>query len=271
MSDNIFRNSVIVTSFASDHWNKFANKTVSSMRKNFEGKIICYIDPPHTNIKMENIEIISTDIYKKKMKKIIEYESMYKEQLFKDIDMRNIPKGKKFLWQASRFANKIFSIIDALSHSKGSNYLIWIDSDVTIKSDLVDGLKTLNIDPNKYWSYLMRPGVFPENGFMLFNLKHSKHEEFMDHLESLYMDGNIFKLQEWHDCFAMNHVANNMEIKYGDIMNNINNLFYNGEMDPANNSEVGNFISHNKGISKLNSKDSKIKKYVKKIIKKIIS
>ena len=156
---------------------------------------------------------------------------------------------------AFKFAYKVFAMQKALSVNS-SEFLIWLDADIkTVKPISFKFLNKL-IDKQKYMSYLGRSHVrkenvrYSENGFTIFNKRHSLHNLFWQKIDEMYNGGELFHLEEWHDSFIFDQVRIYLEKQKNCININISDF---GIKDVGNESHVfvasilGDYMDHKKG------------------------
>ena len=110
----------------------------------------------------------------------------------------NKDKSKKsFLWDASRFANKVFALWH-FAKTCGTDIFIWCDGDVRTHTSIpLDFLQSLAPSENQLATYLGRK-TWPECGWMMFNTKHPKFNEFIEQWRWIYESDDIFNLSLIH-------------------------------------------------------------------------
>lgn len=100
-----------------------------------------------------------------------------------------------YRWQARRFCNKVFAVLEA--YEQGPVY--WFDADVEFTA--TPNKETLaTIAPHKNGVSILNRMCWPhsEGGFIgIYDLK------FLDVWVNLYTSNALFNLKEWHDCMAM--------------------------------------------------------------------
>jgi hypothetical protein len=162
-----------------------------------------------------------------------------------------------YLWDAVRFSNKVFCVINAIRSSKDYDYVIWVDADTfTFRPVPLEFLKTL-LPNNTMVTYLGREnfslndgGKYPECGFVGYNLRHNNIQEFAKEWENLFITDKLFELLEWHDSFLFWHLVKQFQKKYNIEVNDIG---YGKNVKGHHvfvNSELGLYIDHMKGKRK---------------------
>ena len=159
----------------------------------------------------------------------------------------NADKSKKsFLWDASRFANKVFALWH-FAKNCDSDIFIWCDADVRTHTKMpLDFLHEIAPNENKLATYLGRK-TWPECGWMMFNRKHPQFEQFMDQWRWIYESDDIFNHIESHDSFIFGELVQDFRAtgtKFRDL----------GGPDQGGhifiNSVLGGYMDHLKGFRK---------------------
>lgn len=181
-------------------------------------------------------------------------------------ELRPRDHHKEFKWDAVRFANKIYAVLDACE--RATDWCVWIDADTYVHSDWSHE-QFKDLLPNDKWlTYVGRgksSSSWPECGFYGMNLKDSTCKAFLDELERAYEDAEhgIFKLDEWHDSYVFGHILNRMKKNYPNVLDYTADMMLKtaktgGGGHPLINCELGRWIDHLKGDRK-HSKRSKPK------------
>jgi hypothetical protein len=154
-----------------------------------------------------------------------------------------------YRFDAVKFSHKVAALTDAmLGIDDGIG--IWIDADtVTHAPVTVDWLESLFPEPS-YIAWLDRQNSHPECGFMMFRAAHPYHQGFMESLRNLYTSGDLFKLAETHDSFAIMRTVQT-KVLHKKIPHPVS-LSGAGRMTshPAINGPLGAKIDHMKGPRK---------------------
>tara|TARA_B100001057_G_scaffold196044_1_gene196752 strand:+ start:1141 stop:1917 length:777 start_codon:yes stop_codon:yes gene_type:complete len=104
----------------------------------------------------------------------------------------------KFKWQATKFAHKTFPIFRM---AEGTGKLVWLDADAMIHTPM-DFNFLDSLQPEGYGiSYLGRPSVYDECGFMLYDLDNPSVKKFLKDFEEMYTTLKLKELRETHDSF----------------------------------------------------------------------
>ena len=131
----------------------------------------------------------------------------------------NLVYANDFRWNAIKFSFKVFAINFSLQFIQNKKILIWTDADLLCHTNF-DSLDLNNFFPanNELFSYLGRTSFPPKNpfsecGFIVFNLIHPDFHNFMQRMIQIYLSGEIFSIQQWHDSWIWDHVRNEFELK----------------------------------------------------------
>lgn len=101
-------------------------------------------------------------------------------------------------------------MINAIRNSKDYDYVVWLDADTfTFRPVPLDFLVDV-LPKNTMLTYLGRESVYPECGFVGYNLKHKETLNFINEWEQLYITGSVFKLLEWHDSAVFWELSKNL-------------------------------------------------------------
>ena len=162
------------------------------------------------------------------------------------VDFKTRNKNKRFLdfrYDAVKFAHKTAAVIDA---AKDADFLIWVDGDVTTHKRITDlDLASWLPGPDEYISWLWRDKMYPECGFYILRLNHSKHRQIMAEWQRLYESDDVYKLAEWHDSFVLAHVIKQFGVKWKSLSGD-----FAWHSHPFINGPLGGFMDHKKGPRK---------------------
>ncbi|WP_246662717.1 hypothetical protein [Rhizobium sp. P44RR-XXIV] len=120
---------------------------------------------------------------------------------------------RDFRWDAVRFSNKVFAVADAIRRYRTTvDQLIWLDADTVthreIPRSFIDGIAPRG---NQLAAYLNRR-IYPECGWVAYNLRHPALLSFVDRFEGAYSSGYFLNLKESHDSFVFWKVLQQMEL-----------------------------------------------------------
>ena len=260
----------IITSYKPGTWDSYSKRGIDSMVKHLpkEVDITVYCEEPKPNYESNRITWIDLNTaepelfkFKNKHKNdpVACGETTPIERGVRRLpEAGNVDRGKgSFLWDAVRFSNKVFCVVNAIRNSPDYDYVVWVDADTyTFRPMPIDFLESL-LPINTMVTYLGRQrfelndgGKYPECGFVGYNLRHPEIQNFVNEWEQLYVTDNVFKLLEWHDSFIFWHLSK----KFKEEKNiEVNDIGYAKGVKGHHvfvNSELGLYMDHMKGKRK---------------------
>ena len=158
---------------------------------------------------------------------------------------------QNFRFNAVRFSFKIFAIEIAKTLLGPASSFAWIDADVKcLKAFSAKDLEPFMPRADELMSFLGRDSFPPESpysecGFLGFNRAHPQVDAFLERMRALYVTGEIFSLQEWHDSWLWDEVRREFE-RGGAKFRNISGAAAATE-HPFINCGLGEFFDHLKG------------------------
>ncbi|HAI37050.1 MAG TPA: hypothetical protein DCM40_02370 [Maribacter sp.] len=176
-----------------------------------------------------------------------------------------LDKNKEsFLWDAVRFANKVFCVINAVRNSLDYNYVVWLDADTNIFRPMPFEFITKLLPQDTMVTYLGREnptlndgGKYPECGFVGYNLQHPETQNFINEWERLYKEDSVFKILEWHDSYVFWHLTKKFRQEKLIEVNDIGKWVGVKGHHVFVNSVLGQYIDHMKGDRKIKGSSSK--------------
>lgn len=153
---------------------------------------------------------------------------------------------KSFLWDASRFANKVFALWHWAEHCN-TDIFIWCDGDVRTHTAMpLDFLHSIAPGKKQLSTHLGRV-TWPECGWMMFNRNHPRFKDFMTKWRWIYESDDIFNHKETHDSFIYGELVE--EFKQQDVIfNDLGSPEASGHI--FINSVLGQYMDHLKGFRK---------------------
>ena len=260
----------IITSYKPGTWDQFAKRGIHSMVQNFppEVDIVLYCEehkPQDVDPKITCIDLNTAE------PELFNFKNKYKDDPVANGKIQTIANGVRrstllqgqdkdkdsFLWDAVRFSNKVFCVVNAVRNSKDYDYVIWLDADTfTFRPVPLDFLVDV-LPKNTMLTYLGRETVYPECGFVGYNIKHQETQNFINEWEQLYVTGDVFKLLEWHDSAVFWELSKKFIRDKNIHVNDIGYLKGVTGHHVFVNSVLGNYIDHFKGNRKLNRTSTK--------------
>lgn len=165
---------------------------------------------------------------------------------------------KEFKWDAVRFANKIYAVLDACE--KNGDWVVWMDADTVVHSDW-SHKEFSKLLPDSAWiTYVGRGSKvqsWPECGFYGLNLKDSVCRDFLKEFGSYYeqAESKMFVQEEWHDSYLFGLVLNQFKKRHPNVIDYTAEIALSGARTgggghPLINSKLGTWIDHLKGDRK---------------------
>ena len=260
----------VVTTFHPAGYSQYGKRFIDSFAKRVDPriKLLVYAE----NVEVDNPDPKRITIFKaeKELKLLQEFKNKWKNDPKAngtpppDIKARR-PRdwNKAFKWDAVRFANKVYAVLDACERSKG--WCVWMDADTYVHNNWTYE-EFIELLPNKaYITYVGRgkgSQTWPECGFYAMNLNHPVCHSFLEDFKLMYEDAEngIFKLEEWHDSYVFGEILK----KYSEFPSHdysaemyLNEAKTGGGGHPLINGPLGKWIDHMKGGRKDTGKSLK--------------
>ena len=266
----------VITSYKPGTWKEFAKRGIDSMAEQFpkEVDIVMYCEEPvpqDVNPRIKCIDLNTAE------PALFNFKNKHKNDPVANGKLQEIPGGvrrspelqtlggqdknkESFLWDAVRFANKVFCIVNAVRNSAEYDYVLWLDADTfTFRAVPLTFFSNILL-PNTMLTYLGRErdnkAIYPECGFVGYNLKHPEIQNFINDWEQLYVTDDVFKILEWHDSAVFWELSK----KYQKEKNiTINDIGYAAGVKGHHvfvNSILGSYIDHFKGNRKETGRSS---------------
>ena len=260
----------LITSYKPGTWQQFAKRGIHSMVQNLPKGVDIFlyceepkpldVDPKITCIDLNTAE---TELFNFKNKYKDDPIANGKLQTIdggvrRSAELKGLDKDKEsFLWDAVRFSNKVFCIINAIRNSNDYDYVVWLDADTYTFNPVPISLFENLLKDHTMLTYLGRGDIYPECGFVGYNLKHKEIQNFVNDWEKLYVDGSIFDLLEWHDSAVFWHLSKIYVEGKGITVNDIGYAKGVKGHHVFVNSELGSYVDHFKGNRKSRQTSSK--------------
>lgn len=254
---------IVVTTFHQAGLEKYGQRFLDSFAANVDKqiKMVVYaedcvpVNPDQTQITIldANKELPDLQAFKTKWKNVPKANGIcpWPERRPRD-------HHKKFKWDAVRFANKVYAVLDACKKNK--DWVVWMDADTYVHSPWsYDEFKELL--PNTSWVTYVGRGkgsqTWPECGFYGLNLNDYDCQTFLAELESYYnfAEEKMFALEEWHDSYIFGIVLEKWKKFAPNVLDytaelQLTGVKTGGGNHPLINSKLGKWIDHLKGDRK---------------------
>ena len=254
----------VITSYKPGTWETYAKRGITSMVKHLPGDvdIFVYCEEPTPDLTDKRITYVDLNTSEPAL---FEFKNKYKNDPVANGELIEIPNGVRrspnlegldknkisFLWDAVKFSNKVFCIVNAVRNSSNYDYVIWLDADTYTHTPMpINFLQDL-LPQDTMLTYLGRErgnqAIYPECGFVGYNLNHPEVQNFINEWEQLYKTGDIFNLLEWHDSAVFWHLSKKYKTEKHITVNDIG---YDAGVSGHHvfvNSKLGMYIDHLKG------------------------
>jgi hypothetical protein len=154
-----------------------------------------------------------------------------------------------------RFSHKVFALEKCADAIKDDiDYLIWLDADVITKSTIdYEWLKGVLPEENDTVSYLGRPGLYSECGWVVYNLKNGGYDLLSD-MRGMYVTDSFKALEGgWTDCHVFDACMSNGK--------NLSDHYIHGRtpIDVWPFTKLGERLEHRKGNRKIKKSQQQVK------------
>jgi len=263
----------VVTSYKPGTWSKYADRCVQSVLDHWpEIAVNVYHEGPCEGTNKFHPRLTWIDLHQVQPA-LIDFKDKHKNDPVANGELEEITGGVRrlpefngsdkdkgtYLFDAVRFANKVFCVVHAVRTSieKAYDYVIWLDADTySFRPMPRDFLESL-LPTDSMLTYLGREnptkndgGKYPECGFVGYNLRHPQIQNFVNDWENLYTTDGVFKLLEWHDSYVFWYLSKIYRQQHNIKVNDIG--YWKGVKGHHVfiNSELGLYMDHFKGKRK---------------------
>lgn len=223
-----------VTTFSKTGYEKYAKKTLESMRENLPVETIVYSEFPLEGAR-NFFEIDGVVPF---------YNNIQNVPICRGIT----DKGYNYNYDVWKFSRKMFAQWDVLKDYKGK--VLWIDADCYVRKPVPESFLESLFD-KKGLSYLGREGLYTETGFVGFDTENEKFGEFLSNYMGFIKHAWFLNHKRWHDCEAFDFAREESGISG----NNLSPFFKipkdrsmsMDDLDVFDRSNIGEYIFHAKG------------------------
>ena len=270
----------VITSYKPGCWEQYAKKGIEAMAEHLPKEIdlVVYAEEQKPNCHYERIQQIDLNNAEPEL---VKFKTRHKDDPVANGKLGNVEGGvrrlpelqklggldknkESFLWDAVRFANKVFCVINGVRNSADYDYVVWLDADTNIFRPMPLNFLTGLLPQDTMVTYLGREnpslndgGKYPECGFVGYNLKHPEIQNFISEWEKLYTDDTVFKILEWHDSYVFWHLSKKFRSEKQIQVNDIGKWVGVKGHHVFVNSVLGQYIDHMKGDRKFKGSSSK--------------
>jgi hypothetical protein len=195
---------IAVTSFSETGYHKYGKRFLEQAVVNWPTKLIVYyeVKPDFVHERVE-------------YRNLFDLENLRTFLLYlqdKPITKGDMPDGYNYNFDAWKFCRKSFVQFDVLKDAEEK--VFWLDADIELKKSISeDFLESLFVElkgddeRSRALACFWREGFHSETGFIGFDPKGEKFQEFLQAYIDVYRRGTLFTLKRWHDCAAFDHAV----------------------------------------------------------------
>jgi len=240
----------VITTFHQPGLTQYAQTMIDTFEKYWPDTVdlYCYAEDCKPIATKSNVHIL--DLHQQSPD-LVQFKKKYQDVPWANgMEMKEtgLPfKDNNFKWDAVRFSNKVFTVIDAIKNID-ADWIIWLDADSKTHSSV--SLEFLQrVCPSSYFvSYLgRRPKYHSECGWVAYNNRHKDTQQFATEWRNLYMSGELFNLKEYHDSYVFDVLRKQYQEKGTQFYNLSPDLPGKGPGHPFIASELGTVMDHMKG------------------------
>lgn len=242
----------VITTFPQSKWDEYAKRMVETYIANWPQSIklkIYYENQiPEDSPQSDQIEWI--DLFDA-CPDLVAFKEKHKNNPYANGHKLGTDTNKKgsFLWEAVKFAHKSFCVSHQALNSS-TDYVIWLDADVVTHSPVPFEFIESLIKPTDYTCYLGRERIYPECGFVIYNINHSINQSFMQDWQELYNQDKLFNFEEYHDSYLFWQLLKKYDLEeQGSVNISIGHPHRPG-VHVFINSPLGDYMDHLKGSRK---------------------
>ena len=189
---------IVVTTFNSRGYKEYGKSCLETFLRHWPKEVSLLVYAEDVKIDEDDPRLILIN-QAECLPKLIEFRQRFRE----DPRANGILSSEAiydFRWDAVKFSNKVFAVADAIRRCQPvADHLIWLDADTvthrSIPQEFLDGIAPTN---SELASYLNRR-IYPECGWVGYNLKHENISRFAKLFEHVYSSGEFLALTESHD------------------------------------------------------------------------
>lgn len=241
----------LITTFHKPGLDQYAQTMIDTFEKYWPDSVdlVCYAEDctpvtTKSNVKVVDLHERSPDLvaFKNKFKTVPWANGEEMKETGLKFEQNN------FKWDAVRFSNKVFTVIDACQ-TIDSDWVIWIDADSKTHSPVTEEFLSQVCPGSHFVSYLGRRAKYhSECGWVAYNVKHADCKKFMIDWRDLYVNEGVFDLKEFHDSYVFDHIRKQYQEQGTKFYNLSPELPGKGPGHPFIASQLGTVMDHMKGF-----------------------
>ena len=244
-------NFTLITTFHKPGLDQYAQTMIDTFEQYWPDSVnlVCYAEncTPKTtksNVKVVDLHERSPDLvaFKNKFKTV----PWANGEEMKETGLKF--ESNNFKWDAVRFSNKVFTVIDACQ-TIDSDWVIWIDADSKTHSPVTEEFLQQVCPGSHFASYLGRRAKYhSECGWVAYNVNHPDCQQFMLDWRDLYVNEGVFDLKEYHDSYVFDVLRKQYQANGTKFYNLSPELPGKGPGHPFIASPLGTVMDHMKGF-----------------------
>jgi len=262
------RRIAIATCFPNKYWTMCAAEMLSTIKAYWPEDIKIYIqldEQPEDEFNALNNEIVG----------ILGEERCFIAGAWDDDQKDFMERWKdhkpdSYMFDVVRFSHKIFCLEKCASAIKDDiDVLIWLDADVITKKPVTHKwLESVLPGENETCSYLGRPGLYSECGFVAYNLK-AQGYDLLRRMKEYYI-ADVFKNWKdgWTDCHVLDRSLERAVENSAVITKNLSSHYEHGKspIDVWPHTKLAEKMEHRKGMRKVTKEAVKQTTYDPKVV-----
>lgn len=253
----------VVTTFNKKGYELYGKRMIQTFLAHWPNDIKLMVYPEEHDVeeRADNLEIRELH---SSSPELVNFKNRWKDDPKAKGELATGPKDHKgkqpgigFRWDAIRFSHKSYSIFHAAKHCN-TDLLFWMDADMVCHSSIPHHFIDKMMPEGVGLGYLGREKKFSECGLYGMNLTDSRTLEFLSEFQRNYDSGDLFKMQEWNDCWVFDESRKTIQECHKKWKQyNWSAGLIKGEGHPLINSEWGAYLDHLKGRRKDTGKSAK--------------
>lgn len=253
MCVNTYMRYAVITTFHQPGLTQYAQTMINTFEEYWPDTVdlYCYAEDCKPITTKPNVHVL--DLHEQSPD-LVQFKEKYKNVPWANgMEMKETGwpfETNNFKWDAVRFSNKVFTVIDAVRNIP-ADWVIWLDADSKTHSPVTLEFLQRVCPANHFVSYLGRRAKYhSECGWVAYNVRHPDADQFVTDWRNLYMTGSLFDLKEYHDSFVFDHLRTQYQKRGTSFYNLSPELPGKGPGHPFIASELGTVMDHMKGTQR---------------------
>jgi len=250
MCVNTYMKYAVITTFHQPGLTQYAQTMIDTFEEYWPDTVdlYCYAEDCKPITTKPNVHVL--DLHEQSPD-LVQFKNKYKDVPWANgMEMKETGwpfETNNFKWDAVRFSNKVFTVIDAVRNTP-ADWVIWLDADSKTHSPVTLEFLQRVCPSNHFVSYLGRRAKYhSECGWVAYNVRHRDADQFVTDWRNLYMSGSLFDLKEYHDSYVFDVLRKQYQERGTPFYNLSPELPGKGPGHPFIASELGTVMDHMKG------------------------